>query len=127
MESISMAMSFADRFPVPLKNMCSMKCDIPPIAGGSCRDPTFTHTPMDTERDFGRVSDTTRTPLERVSFLYIARSPAATKSRCRLRVAGYGFETNGRPHRTTRNISFVVIFPSDCGRPRHGAARPVPG
>src|SRR5512147_2138230 len=69
-----MAMSLADRLPVPLKNMCSMKCDIPPISGASCREPTFTHTPMDTERDFGRVSDTTRIPLERVSFLYIQSS-----------------------------------------------------
>jgi len=71
MESISIAMSLAVLFSVPLKKRCSMKCETPPISSGSCRDPTFTQTPMDTERDLGRVSDTTRIPLERVSFLYI--------------------------------------------------------
>jgi hypothetical protein len=70
-ESISMAMSFALRRSVPLKNICSIKCETPPSSGGSWREPTFTHTPMETERDLGSVSDTTRIPFASVSFLYI--------------------------------------------------------
>ena len=45
--------------------------DPPPSSFDSCREPTFTHTPMDMERDLGRVSETTRIPFDRVSFLYI--------------------------------------------------------
>src|SRR5512143_3321843 len=104
-------MSLAVRFSVPLKNRCSMKCDIPPISCGSWREPTFTHTPMETERDFGRVSDTTRIPLERLSFLYIARSPAATKSCCGLRVAGYWLRVrNKRAPRTAQLATYPSLL-----------------
>jgi hypothetical protein len=52
-----------------------MKCETPPISFGSCREPTLTQTPIEIARDFGRVSDTTRIPFDRVSFLYMVTVP----------------------------------------------------
>ena len=40
----------AERFFVPLKTMCSTKCEMPFEAASSSREPVFTHMPMEMER-----------------------------------------------------------------------------
>jgi len=35
---------------VPLKSMCSTKCEMPLVSAGSQREPDLIHTPMATER-----------------------------------------------------------------------------
>ena len=47
--AISRAMSSAVRRAVPLKTMCSMKCEMPLSSAGSRRDPERTQMPTDTE------------------------------------------------------------------------------
>ena len=66
MESTERAMSSAERWVVPLKSMCSMKCEMPFCSGVSWRDPESIHTPTETERTWGMVSVITRTPFESV-------------------------------------------------------------
>ena len=49
-ESISRAILCAERERVPLKSMCSTKCEMPFISAASQREPDLIHTPMATER-----------------------------------------------------------------------------
>ena len=65
-ESTERAMSSADRLVVPLKSMCSMKCEMPFCSAFSRREPEPIQIPTDTERTCGIVSVITRTPLASV-------------------------------------------------------------
>src|SRR5947207_6857773 len=47
---------------VPLKSMCSRKCEMPACSCASSRDPPRTHRPTATERTVGSFSLTTLTP-----------------------------------------------------------------
>jgi len=59
-------MSSAEREGVPLKSMCSMKCEMPFSAGVSQREPVPIQNPTATLRTEGMGSVMTRMPLERV-------------------------------------------------------------
>src|SRR5215831_20467375 len=50
MESTWRAISSAVRCLVPLKTMCSIKCEMPFHCGSSSREPVLIHTPIETER-----------------------------------------------------------------------------
>src|SRR2546429_558789 len=50
MESTCRAISSAVRLLVPLKTMCSMKCEIPFHCASSSREPVCSHTPIEAER-----------------------------------------------------------------------------
>ena len=65
-ESTERAISSADRLAVPLKSMCSMKCEMPFCSAVSRREPLETHTPTDTDRTCGMVSVMTLIPFGRV-------------------------------------------------------------
>ncbi len=67
--SMAWAISSALRLSVPLNSRCSMKWDTPARSAGSFRDPTFTHTPMDTERTWGIRSVRTTMLFPSTSFL----------------------------------------------------------
>ena len=56
-------MARALRRAVPLKAMCSRKCDRPCSASISSRAPAATHTPSETVSSCGMVCETTRRPL----------------------------------------------------------------
>ncbi len=56
-------MSCADRDLVPLKSMCSTKCEIPLTSGVSQREPDLTHTPIATERRWSMRSVSTIRPF----------------------------------------------------------------
>src|ERR1019366_5248779 len=60
------AMSSADRLVVPLKSMCSMKCEMPFCPVDSRREPEPIQMPTDTLRTCGMISVITRTPLPSV-------------------------------------------------------------
>ncbi len=62
-ESISRAICCADRERVPLKSMCSTKCEMPFISGVSHREPDLIHTPMATERRCSMRSVSTIRPF----------------------------------------------------------------
>ena len=55
-------MSRALRSAVPLNSRCSRKCDAPASVPDSSRDPMPAQTPIDTEREPGTCSVTTRNP-----------------------------------------------------------------
>src|ERR1035438_10116845 len=59
-------MSSADRLVVPLKSMCSMKCEMPFCPVDSRREPEPIQIPTDTLRTCGMTSVITRTPLPSV-------------------------------------------------------------
>jgi len=63
MESTSRAICSAVRLVVPLKTMCSAKCEMPFTSGSSWREPVRIHTPADTERICGITSLSTVSPL----------------------------------------------------------------
>src|SRR5271163_3841077 len=63
MVSTSRAICCAERLVVPLKTMCSTKCDIPFSGAVSSREPEFTHTPIDTLRTCGMLSVSTSSPF----------------------------------------------------------------
>ena len=63
MESTERAISSAERFLVPLKSMCSMKCEMPFSAEVSRREPVRIQTPRETDRTWLISSLITRTPL----------------------------------------------------------------
>ena len=63
MESTDRAMSSAERVVVPLKSMCSMKCERPFCSPISRREPVQIQIPTETERTWGMGSVITRTPL----------------------------------------------------------------
>ena len=54
--SMLSAISKADFVAVPLKSMCSMKCEMPLFSAVSFPEPVFTNTPTATERTYGRRS-----------------------------------------------------------------------
>jgi hypothetical protein len=56
------AISWAEWEGVPLKSMCSMKCEMPAWCSGSNREPTPIQTPRASERTPARGSVTTRSP-----------------------------------------------------------------
>ena len=58
---------------VPLKSMCSMKCETPLSLGFSKRDPTARKRPMVTDRISGMGDVMTLSPLSRTSFWYVVR------------------------------------------------------
>ena len=75
MESTERAISSAERLVVPLKSMCSMKCEMPFCSGVSRREPVPIQMPTETERTCGMASVITRTPFgERGHFDIAERS-----------------------------------------------------
>src|SRR5690349_18957088 len=74
MESTERAISSAERLVVPLKSMCSIKCEIPFCSWFSRRDPVPIHMPTETDRTWGMASVITRTPLASV-VISISRTP----------------------------------------------------
>jgi hypothetical protein len=67
MESTERAISSADRFLVPLKSMCSMKCEMPFSSEVSRREPVRIQTPIEIDRTWPISSLITRTPFFRVA------------------------------------------------------------
>ena len=67
MESTWRAMSSAERLLVPLKTMCSTKCEMPLTLGSSWREPDFTQIPIDTERMWSICSVRMVSPLGKTS------------------------------------------------------------
>ena len=53
----------ADLVLVPLKNICSKKCEIPLLLNVSFREPVPIQTPIATERTVGIFSSTILTPF----------------------------------------------------------------
>ncbi len=56
---------------MPLKIMCSMKCEMPPSAAGSYRLPLPTQMPTDAVRTVSSFSEIRRTPLGRTRLTYM--------------------------------------------------------
>ena len=78
-ESIARAMSSAERVSVPLKTRCSIRCEMPPRASGSTREPVSTQIPTATERTCGIASVTMRMPLGSTLLRYVTR-PGRSRS-----------------------------------------------
>src|SRR5262249_36615313 len=72
---MALAICSAERFAVPLKTRCSMRCEMPPRSSGSAREPVSTQMPTATERTWGMASVTTRSPFGRISLRQATRSP----------------------------------------------------
>src|SRR5690625_4332651 len=68
MESKASAISWADLESVPLKNICSKKCEIPLFIFVSLREPVKTHIPIVTDLTEGICSWTIRSPFGLVCF-----------------------------------------------------------
>src|SRR5262249_24299783 len=73
-ESTAPAISSALRRSVPLKTMCSMKCEMPFRSEGSRREPVRIQMPTETERTCGIRSVMTTRPLGRTSLSMSRRS-----------------------------------------------------
>ncbi|MNT98398.1 hypothetical protein D3C72_2409710 [compost metagenome] len=70
------AISFALNVSVPLKNICSRKCDTPFNEGDSSREPVAIHIPMAAERTVDISSVTIVTPFLQVNrFINVIISP----------------------------------------------------
>src|SRR5699024_11741397 len=72
------AISWAVLVFVPLKNICSKKCEIPLFVSFSFLDPASTQIPMVTERTDGICSITIRSPFLHVCFLINECPPKRT-------------------------------------------------
>src|ERR1041384_5557639 len=71
-------MRAALRCSVPLKNRCSMKCEMPFCRRDSCREPFSTQIPRLTERVPSISRETTRRPLARTVLLNTIMSACAS-------------------------------------------------
>src|SRR5579871_537351 len=67
MESTWRAIASAERFLLPLKTMCSTKCEIPFHCGSSSREPVLIQMPSETERMCCISSVMRVSPLGRIS------------------------------------------------------------
>ena len=75
-ESADRAISSAVRFLVPLKTMCSRKCEMPFSDSFSWREPDRSQTPIEMDRTTGMVSVMTVRPFGKTSFrMLVAASP----------------------------------------------------
>ena len=83
-ESADRAISSAVRFVVPLKTMCSRKCEMPFSDSFSWREPERSQTPIEMERTTGMVSVMTVRPFGKTSFrMLVAGSPFIMEERPR--------------------------------------------
>jgi hypothetical protein len=81
--SSSIETRIGSRRAVPLKHMCSRKCETPSWPAGSSRDPALTQKPIAIERAPGLVSPRTRSPFGSVASRRVLTRPRPTRRRAR--------------------------------------------